>query len=416
MSRIVLLFPGQGSQYVGMGKDSFKNHGIVRNTFEEAEEALGINLRKICFEDYSNELVKTENTQPAILTLSTAMFRVFMDRFKIEPEFMAGHSLGEFTALTCSGSISFSDAVKLVQKRGKFMQEAGECTHGAMLAISGFEGIDIKEECSKFNTDDKFAVVSNYNSPNQIVISGHVDVVNSIKDKMEKYGAKATLLKVSAAFHSPLMKLAEERFKNEIAKYKFSNPKCTVISNVTARPYCQGEEIAEILTSQLTSAVRWEESLKFLAEENIELAVEMGPGKILKNLMKRNSYHIKTYSYDSTDDIPILSKTLEQLILSKNIITKCLAAANSTKNLNWDNDEYYEGVIKPYKELQKIYDKYRISKETPIYEDVKFAIELIKVIFNTKKVHIKEQTERFRQIFSDADNDTKKYFSDLKLI
>lgn len=414
MSKIALLFPGQGAQYTGMGKAFFDDYSIVRETFEEAGEALGINLAKICFENYGDQLLKTENTQPAILTLSTAMFRVYMDRFGIEPTFVAGHSLGEFTALTCSGAMSFFDAVMIVQKRGKLMQEAGKCIPGAMLAISGFRNVDVEEECHKLSKEDKLVVISNYNSKDQIVVSGDVDSIIAIRENVEKYGAKVTPLKVSAAFHSPLMKSAIEGLKHEIGKYKLSKPKWPVISNVTAKPYTKAEELIENLTLQLTSPVRWMESMKFLREENINLVIELGPGKVLKGLMRKNANSINAYSYDHPEDVLKLTEVLDELIFRTNVINRCLASAISTKNQNFNLKEYDEGVIEPYKKLQAIYEKYKVLRCKPLKEDMIEALEQLKIIFNTKRVPINEQIERYNQILSETG--TKELFNDFEVV
>jgi [acyl-carrier-protein] S-malonyltransferase len=311
MKKIALMFPGQGSQYIGMGKKLYDNFECVRKVYEEANDTIGFDLKGLCFEGDMEELTKTENTQPAILTTSVAMFRVYQEEIGIEPAFMAGHSLGELSALTCSGAIRFSDAVKLVRQRGKFMQEAVPIGIGGMAAISGADISDIEAECKNASKDGNIVAISNYNSYDQIVISGHKAAVESAGEALKEKGVKVIPLKVSAPFHSPLMKPAADRFKDELKKYCYDGPRCHVISNVTALPYEGAESIQDNLIKQITSPVQWIKSMEYLESNGVEMFIELGPKKVLKNLVGKIVKIKDIYSYDHDQDVNNIKSLLK---------------------------------------------------------------------------------------------------------
>lgn len=310
MKKIALLFPGQGSQYIGMGKKLNDNFECAKKAYEEANDTIGFDLRSLCFEGDMEELTKTENTQPAILTASVAAFRVYQEEIGVEPAFMAGHSLGELSALTCSGAIRFSDAIKLVRQRGRFMQEAVPVGIGGMSAISGVDTADIEDECKKVSRDGSIVVVSNYNSHDQIVISGHKAAVESVGEALKEKGAKVIPLKVSAPFHSPLMKPAADRFENELKKYCYDGPRYPVISNVTALPYECAESVQINLTKQITSPVQWIRSMQYLESAGVEMFIELGPKKVLKNLAAKIVHVKDVFSYDYDQDVNSIKSLL----------------------------------------------------------------------------------------------------------
>lgn len=406
MKKVAFLFPGQGSQYVGMGKDLFNNYQTARKIFEEANDALGFDLGKLCFEGSMEELTKTENTQPAILTVSVAAFRTYMKKIGVVPEYTAGHSLGEISALCCSGAVSFYDAVRIVRQRGKFMQEAVAVGIGSMAAVSGIDKKLIEDVCSEITDSKRTVVVSNYNSPEQIVISGHSGAVTAAGEKLKESGARIIPLKVSAPFHSPLMQSAADRLKEELMKCDFSDLRWPVISNINGLPYAGKGVIVNNLTEQVVKAVRWDDSMKSLKEFGIELAVEMGPQAVLKNLMRKNAPDIKVCSFENDNDISSLEK---ELLFAENkgtgdiekgmqIITMCIAAAVSTKNTNWNNDEYQKGVVEPYKKIQKMKEELVKEGQHPSIEQVKSALEMLKSVLITKGVQMDERKEWFDNI------------------
>lgn len=417
MKKVAFLFPGQGAQYVGMSKKICEMFPAAEQTFEEANDILGFNLQNLCFDGSMEELTKTENTQPAILTASVAAFRVFMKEIGVLPEYTAGHSLGEISALCCSGAIDFCDALRLVRQRGKFMQEAVPLGIGSMAAVSGIKQNLIEEECKRASDNGKLVVVSNYNSPDQIVISGYAESVKAVETNLKEKGARVIPLKVSAPFHSPLMKPAAEKLNEELKKYSYKDFKWPVLSNVTAKPYGQKENIIDYLTKQIVNPVRWQESMKYLEKQGVNLVVEMGPRTVLKNLMRRNIPGLKALSYDVETDMEkvktAFSETKQSPVNGMNVITKCIAIAVCTKNRNFNNDEYQKGVVESYRKIQTMKDELVKESAEPTVDQLKEALSLLRTIFVTKKVPAEEQTERFNEIFDGTG--TRELFPDFKL-
>lgn len=283
---IAFLFPGQGSQAVGMGKELYERYPVARATFDEADEVLGMKLSQLCFEGPEDQLKLTENTQPAILTVSVAAWRV-LDEKGVKPAFAAGHSLGEYSAHVAAGTISFADAVRTVRNRGKYMQDAVPVGTGAMAAIVGM-GLDAVGEICAAAAQGQVCEPANINSPEQIVISGDAAAVErGVKIAQERGAKRAVLLTVSAPFHCSLMKPAQERLAADLQKLKFSSPQIPVISNVYAKPVEEAETAREALVRQVTGSVRWSESVQWLIQHGVEIFVEIGPGKILCGLMRQ---------------------------------------------------------------------------------------------------------------------------------
>lgn len=408
--KIALLFPGQGSQYIGMGKELFDNFSVVRDTFQEASETLKIDFSKLCFEGPQDELVRTENCQPAILTLSVAAFRIYMNEIGIKPSILAGHSLGEYSALVCSGVMSFEDGLKLVRKRGEFMQKAVPLGVGSMAAISGADAKVIEEKCEKYmKLSNEVVSISNYNSKDQIVISGHKDSVNAIASEFRDLGSKVYQLKVSAPFHCKLMQEAADNLKHELLKNKYNDFKYKVLSNVSASAYESKNCIIDNLTKQITNPVRWIQIMNVLRDEKIDTAIELGPKKVLKNFMEKNVKEIYVSSFERLYDITNLKNLLcncnhennSKVELMK-LIIKCMAVAISTKNNNWNNEEYEKGVIEPYRKVKDMQRKVEEEGIVPSYENAREALDMLKLVFLTKKTPYLEQKMRLESILSDT--------------
>lgn len=279
------LFPGQGSQKVGMGKDHFDSDTSVKDLFSKADSLLGYSLSDIMFEGPQEKLTQTQFTQPAIFLHSVAIYRKLGET----PDMVAGHSLGEFSALVAAGVLSFETALDLVALRGKLMQEAGSTNPGTMAAIIGMDDDAVDAICEKAAALVKKPVVpANYNCPGQLVISGDVDAVKKAVDLAKEEGCRmATLLPVSGAFHSPLMKPAYDAFKEKVDAIKFADSTIPLYSNYTARPTTDGSELKSNILNQLMSPVRWTETLQNMHKNGATEFVEVGPGKVLQGLVKR---------------------------------------------------------------------------------------------------------------------------------
>jgi [acyl-carrier-protein] S-malonyltransferase len=309
---IAFLFPGQGSQAVGMGKDLSERFPVARQTFEEADEALGKKLSQLCFEGPEDQLRLTENTQPAILTVSVAAWRV-LDEKGIKPAFVAGHSLGEYSAHVAAGTISFSDAVRTVRNRGKYMQEAVPVGTGAMAAILGMDLDAVAAACGDA-AQGEVCEPANDNSHEQIVISGHASAVErAVKLTQERGAKRAILLPVSAPFHCSLMKPAQERLAVDLQNLQFSAPRFPVVCNVYAKPVEDAESAREVLIRQVTGSVKWSESVQLLIARGVQTFVEVGPGKVLCGLMRQIDRSKKSLN---VEDEASLQKTLEYLATS----------------------------------------------------------------------------------------------------
>ncbi|MBE9504721.1 MAG: ACP S-malonyltransferase [Proteobacteria bacterium] len=309
MSKTAFIFPGQGSQYVGMGKDLFLNFNKAKEIFEEASDAVSLDLRKLAFEGPEDKLNLTANTQPAILTTSIAALHVLTEETGLRADILAGHSLGEYTALVHSGVLSFTEAVKIVKRRGELMQEAVPEGQGAMAAILGMEKDEVASICADVSGED-IASPANFNSPGQIVISGHRDAVTKATELAKERGAKrAILLPVSVPSHCSLMEAAGKALRADLKNLSMGDLGIDVISNVEAAPYPDTDAVIDLLVRQLSSPVKWDASIIKLRELGIEKAIEVGPGKVLSGLVKRIDKEIKT---TNIEDLSSLKKIQEE--------------------------------------------------------------------------------------------------------
>lgn len=280
------VFPGQGSQFVGMGKDLYENNPLAKELFDKANEILGFSITDIMFAGTDEQLKQTNVTQPAVFLHSVISALCLGDEFT--PDMVGGHSLGEFSALVTAGALSFEDGLKLVATRANAMQKACEANPGTMAAIIGLPDEKVEEVCAEVSTEGNVVVAANYNCPGQLVISGNVDAINSACEKLKEAGAKRALpLKVGGAFHSPLMQLAKNELETAIELATFSTPKCPVYQNVDAAPHTSPAEIKANLIAQLTSSVRWTASVQAMIADGADDFTECGPGKALQGMIGR---------------------------------------------------------------------------------------------------------------------------------
>lgn len=292
------VFPGQGSQFVGMGKDLYENNPIAKKLFDEADQILGFKITDIMFAGTADQLKETKVTQPAVFLHSVISALCLGDEFK--PDMTAGHSLGEFSALVAAGALSFEDGLKLVSARANAMQKCCEANPGTMAAIIGLPDEKIEEICKEVSTDDDVVIPANYNCPGQLVISGNVDAVNKACDKLKEAGAKrALVLPVSGAFHSPLMQPAKEELEAAIEKVTFNTPKCPVYQNVDAKPHTDPAEIKANLIAQLTSSVRWTKSVLNMIADGADEFIECGPGRALRGMIARIDRNVNAHGIEA---------------------------------------------------------------------------------------------------------------------
>ena len=301
-----LLFPGQGSQVVGMGLEFYSNFNLVKKIFKQADSKLNYSITKLILEGPENKLQLTENTQPAILTVSYSIFRVLKDEFGFDLnsfKYFAGHSLGEYSALVCAGSLTFDDALYLLHERGKAMQEAVPVGTGSMIAVLGMKINDINDLINSRNKNEGICEIANDNANGQVIISGNKKSVESFQMTLKEHKIKSIPLKVSAPFHCLLMKPAAESMEEKINNTEFKDPLFKIISNVTANSESKPNTIKKLLIEQIFSTVKWREGLIYMSNGGIKNFVEIGPGKVLTGMVKRTVKEPNCFSINSITDI-----------------------------------------------------------------------------------------------------------------
>lgn len=311
--KVAFLFPGQGAQYIGMGKDFVGKFGVSKEIYERANEVLGYNIMQLCFEGPESELMKTENTQPAILVTSVAILKV-IEEAGVKCDITAGLSLGEYTALVKAKSLSFEDAIKVVKKRGEYMQNTVPLGKGGMAAIIGLEKETVTEVISDLS---RFGVleIANYNSPDQLIISGDIDVVKQALKKLIELGAKrSVLLPVSAPFHCSLLKPAGERLGKELEKIKIEPPEIPVVNNIAVKIMKTKDDVLDSLVKQVSNSVYWQQTIEFMINDGVDTFIEIGPGNTLTKFNKKIAQNmdkkIRAYHVENVEDFEFLLKDL----------------------------------------------------------------------------------------------------------
>src|SRR5579862_5661809 len=313
MGKVAFIFPGQASQYPGMGKELADMYPVARATFEEADKALGFSISAMCWAGTEDELKLTANTQPAILTVSVAACRVLAEK-GIAPDYVAGHSLGEYSALVAAGALKFADAIQLVRKRGTYMQEAVPVGVGSMAAILGLSPAVVTDACKRA-AEKEVCSPANLNSPDQTVISGDAVAVKRAVEIASQLGAKrAVVLPVSAPFHSALMQPAQERLEKDLKAAKIADLRVPLVTNVDADTIRSGEEAREALIRQVSMPVRWEESMRLLLDEGVNTFIEVGPGRVLTGIMRQIERSVTTLN---VEDEKSLQATVDRITAAK---------------------------------------------------------------------------------------------------
>ena len=302
-----LIFPGQGSQSVGMGNELYKKFDLVKKVFKEADAKLNYSISKIILDGPESDLKLTENTQPAILTISYSIFKLITEEFNIDLKkdinFYAGHSLGEYSALVASGSLSFTDAISLLHQRGKLMQEAVPNGKGSMIAVMGLDLDEINKFIDEISNDKGVCEVANDNSYSQIILSGDKPAIEEISKNLKNNKKKSIPLPVSAPFHCSLMKPAAKKMEKNIFETNFNNPTIQIVSNVTAKATTNSDDIKKLLVEQIFSKVRWRESIEYMIDNGVKEFIEIGPGKVLSGLVKRINDKVLSKSLNTIDEI-----------------------------------------------------------------------------------------------------------------
>lgn len=408
MKEVAIIFPGQGSQFIGMGKSLFEQYSVARQTFNEADECLGYGLSRLCFEGSLSELNRIENMFPAIVTLSVALFRVYMEEIGVYPVLMAGHSLGEYSALACSGAIEFSDALRIVRMRGLLAFDKRYAEPGTMTVVNGISKDIIEKECNQICSTGTTVGIACYNSLEQIVISGKNGGILELEDRLIELGAQITPMLMSPPIHSPLLKAASERLKEELLKCRFDSFKCPVISNVNALPYEGGtDNIVDNLVNQMIMPVKWVDIMNYIEKQNVGILIEMSSQAILSNLAKTYISGLPIFTFGHQDDKEALTSIMldsEEDIANRinniNIISNCLAIAVSVPNKNWDNDEYTKGVVEPYEIIESIQEMLDAENKQPTSEQIRISLDALKLILETKKVSDFEKQAIFDELYS----------------
>jgi [acyl-carrier-protein] S-malonyltransferase len=312
MGKIAFVFPGQGSQFVGMGKDLYDNFSEIRNLYEEANDAVGFSLSNLCFYGPEEQLRQTCNTQPALLATSIAILKSMqLMNVDVQADFAAGHSLGEYTAIVAAGGLTYQSAISLVHKRGQYMEQAAANGIGKMSAVLGIDRSILEKICNDISENNSFVQLANMNCPGQIIISGHKEAVDKAGEMAKELGAKRVIaLDVSGPFHSKLMQPAKEDLRYAIDGANFIDINIPIISNANAQAVTNAEYIKQLLLEQLTSAVLWEDSINYLINQGVDTFIEIGPGKVLSGLIKKIDRNSITHNVYNLDSLTSLQKAI----------------------------------------------------------------------------------------------------------
>ena len=384
-----------------MGKAFADAFPTADNVFQEASDALGIDMRKLCFSGSNEELARTENTQPALVTVSVAQARVSSEIDGMTPAVIAGHSLGEITALTLAGAIDFADAVRLARQRGELMTIAVPKGQSLMLAVRTRDHDTVQQLCSEIAEETlEILQISNHNSNSQVVVSGHKQSVLRLHERIEALEIQSTPLNVSAPFHCGLMQDVQAPLRDMLDSMTFNELQVPVLSNATGELYGSSADIPELLTRQVVEPVQWIRNQRWMRMNGITFGVEFGPGRTLTGLMRHTFGEIPTFAYDIPKDRERLTTYLDRITVP--VLARALGIAVATRNENHDPAEYQELVVQPYKEFETLSRQVDRENRAASDDEVEQGRQLLLQILRGKRVDEAEIKERFKQLARDS--------------
>ncbi|GIN99875.1 acyltransferase domain-containing protein [Brevibacillus laterosporus] len=400
MSNIIFMFPGVGSHYFGMGKTLYDNFSVAKLAFEEASDAVKMDIAKLCFSpDCKDELQKLKNSQIALVCVGVTTYRVFMEEIGLLPAFSMGYSLGEYSALVCAGAIQFRDALQMVQERGDVVSDVAKRIAGTMAWVTNIDSQTVEKICEEVSRIGEEVYVSAYDSPLKTSISGTNTAIRKAGDKVVEAGGIAIPIKMSGPFHSPLMKEAASKFKGILSNYNYQQPQYPVISNYTALPFTDRASISENLSLQLVSPIRWQESLQYGLTRGTDIAIELGPKTVLKYLLESNTKEYPVYSFDKAEDLQVIKNafffTEEEYM---HLIAKCLATVVSTKNYNKQISHYEELVVQTFDQVQNSYEQLLETKTLAKKEHAEAAIQMLQTALVAKNLPEEKRADQMKKV------------------
>lgn len=395
MSKFAILFPGQGLNYVEIGKELYTNHEIVKRIYKIASEKLDINIKDLCFSEKKENLNSTHISQLMTFINEYSMYKVYEEKYKFKPDYLAGHSLGEYVALSVSGALTFEEGISLIDFRGRVMEKACSNNCGSMIAVGDISRKDIQNICDEINKDKLRIMVSNNNSKNQIVLSGYSKDIDDCMGLLEDKGGIVKKLKVAGAFHSDLMIKAAEELKIELKNYQFKNLEIPVISNLTGKKYEKESDFSEILYKHMIKPVLWSETIDYLREKNVTMFLEMNTKNTLGNLVKTNYSLAEIYSFCNNEEEfgnVINCKKLE-------VVKKAISIAICTKNnTELNNDEYREKFIEPYRKLFTYFKEIEAEPNKIGVEEIKEILVSLNSMLGAKNISQDEEDYRIDEL------------------
>lgn len=385
---IVFMFPGVGSHQTGMGKQLYDTFSLVKETFEEASDTLGFSLAELCFSpEHKGELDKLEHSQTSLVCLGVAAYRVFLHVIGLEPSYLMGYSLGEYTALCCAGALSFADTLRLVQERGRLVSDVAQRIDGTMAWVTNLPSTVVEEICRECTNEGNLVSVSAYDTPLKTSISGTKHAIRKAGEKVVERGGIALPIKMSGPFHSPMMQEVTHPFSHLLKSVSFASPRWPVIANRHAQPYRSAASIVENLTQQLVEPLRWLSSIAYVKEQGAEVAIELGPKNILQFLLSNNTRQITAYGLEKPADLAKLHAALFiQESEFKTMMAACLAVVAGTKNWNQDLSIYQEQVVCPFEHIQNLYEELEKKQIAPSRAQATLALQMAQGALRAKHV------------------------------